>query len=216
MKIEVKEVSKKFKTTFVLKNINVTFEEGKIYGLIGKNGSGKSVFLKMICGFYAPTNGQILINSIDINKNKQFLPDARALIEKPSFLPDLSGMENLKLLASIQKKIGEQEILKSLEKVNLTNEKDKKYSNYSLGMKQKLGIAQVIMEDPKIIILDEPFNGVEDQTTLNLRNYLKSIKKDKIIIIASHIKDDIYGLADEIYKFDNGSIYKLNNSKNKG
>ena len=119
----------------------------------------------------------------------------------------MTGYENLDLLAQIQKKIGEKEILKALDDVNLTSEKDKKYSKYSLGMKQKLGIAQVLMEDPKIMIFDEPFNCIEEKTAKKLRELLKQlVNQDKIIIIASHIKEDIEGLCDVIYKFDDGTI----------
>lgn len=214
MKIEIKNIYKKFKNTLVLNNVNITFEKGKIYGLIGRNGSGKSVFLKLLCGFYAPTSGEILIDGININKNKEFLPNARALIEKPNFLLDLSGIDNLRLLASIQKKISEKEIVKALETVQLIDEKDKKFAHYSLGMKQKLGIAQVLMETPDIMIFDEPFNGVEESTTNKLRAHLEEIKKDKIIIIASHIKEDIYGLADEVYKFEDGYVTKVSIKEN--
>ncbi len=209
MKIELKNVSKKYKDVTVLSDINVVFESGKIYGFIGRNGSGKSVLLKMICSFYTPTTGEILFDGENIIKEKKFPPSTRALIEKPNFIPDLTGYENLELLASIQNKIGKEEILKSLDDVNLIAEKDKKYSKYSLGMKQKLGIAQVIMEDPKIMILDEPFNGIEEKTADKLRELLKSeAKKDKIIIIASHIKEDIENLCDVIYKFDEGKMEK--------
>ena len=209
MKIELKNVSKKYKDVTVLSDINVVFESGKIYGFIGRNGSGKSVLLKMICSFYTPTTGEILFDGENIIKEKKFPPSTRALIEKPNFIPDLTGYENLELLASIQNKIGKEEILKSLDDVNLIAEKDKKYSKYSLGMKQKLGIAQVIMEDPKIMILDEPFNGIEEKTDDKLRELLKSeAKKDKIIIIASHIKEDIENLCDVIYKFDEGKMEK--------
>lgn len=209
MKIEIKNVTKKFKNNIVLNDINLTFESGHIYGLIGRNGSGKSVLLKMICAFYEPTSGEILFDGVNVIKNHDFPKDTRALIENPSFLGDLTGYENLKILADIQKKIGEKEILDSLEIVNLKEEKDKKYSEYSLGMKQKLGLAQVFMEDPKIMILDEPFNGVENKTAEKLRDYLKEEKKkDKIIIIATHIKDDIEKLADEVYEFDAGNIIK--------
>lgn len=214
MKIEIKNIYKKFKNTLVLNNVNITFEKGKIYGLIGRNGSGKSVFLKLLCGFYAPTSGEILIDGININKNKEFLPNARALIEKPNFLLDLSGIDNLRLLASIQKKISEKEIVKALETVQLIDEKNKKFAHYSLGMKQKLGIAQVLMEAPDIMIFDEPFNGVEESTTNKLRAHLTEIKKDKIIIIASHIKEDIYGLADEVYKFEDGYVTKVSIKEN--
>lgn len=207
MKIEIKNVSKVFKGVEVLKNINVIFESGKIYGFIGRNGSGKSVLLKMICGFYEPTEGEILFDSVNVINEKKFPPSTRALIEKPNFLPDLTGYENLELLASIQKKIGEDEIVDVFKKVNLIDDKDKKFGKYSLGMKQKLGIAQVLMEDPTVMILDEPFNGIEDKTATELRNLLKEeVKKGKIIILASHIKEDIEVLCDEIYKLDNGTI----------
>ena len=210
MKIEIKSLSKKFKDVEILKNVNLTFEEGKIYGLIGRNGSGKSVFLKMLCGFYKPTEGEILYNGDDIVIKGLFPTNTRALIEKPSFLPDLTGYENLKLLADIQNKIGKEEIEDALKKVNLYEEKDKKYSKYSLGMKQKLGIAQAIMEDPEVIVLDEPLNGIEDDTAIKIRDILKKEKEQgKIIIIASHIKEDIDLIADVIYKFDNLQIKKI-------
>lgn len=207
MKIQIKNLSKSFKGITLLDNVSIEFESGKIYGLIGRNGSGKSVFLKLLCNFYVPTSGEILYDGLNINEKNIFLPDTRALIEKPSFLPDLSGFDNLKLLASIQGKIGDKEINESLKKVNLFDDKDKKYKIYSLGMKQKLGIAQVLMEDPKVMILDEPFNGIEEKTAYKLRNILKEeVKKDKIIIIASHIKEDVFELADVVYKFDDGKV----------
>lgn len=209
MKIEIKNVSKSFKNITVLHDINLTLESGKIYGLVGRNGSGKSVFLKMLCAFYDVSSGEILYDGRNILKEKAFPPNTRALIEKPNFIPDLTGYENLELLASIQKKIGQKEILETLEAVNLPDDKKKKYKNYSLGMKQKLGIAQVLMENPDVIILDEPFNGIEEKTAMKLRNLLKEeANKGKLIILASHIKDDIIGLADIIYEFDDGQIKK--------
>lgn len=209
MKIEVKNLTKEFKKTSILNEVSITFESGKIYGLIGKNGSGKSVFLKLLCSLYEPTSGEVLYDGIDIFKNHTFPENTRALIESPSFIDDLTGYENLEMLASIQNKIGKKEIEESLKKVNLYDEKDKKYNKYSLGMKQKLGIAQVLMEDPKIMILDEPFNGIEEDTTQKLRTILKAeSRKDKIIILATHIKDDVDNLADIVYKFDAGKIKK--------
>lgn len=210
MKIEVKNVSKSFKNIEILHDINVTFESGKIIGLVGRNGSGKSVFLKMLCGFYTPTSGEILFDGVNYIKEQAFPPNTRALIEKPDFISDISGLENLELLAQIQKKIGPQEILKTLEEVNLKEDKDKKFSKYSLGMKQKLGIAQVLMEDPEVMILDEPFNGIEEVTAEKLRKILVSEKKKgKIIVLATHIKDDIEKIVDELYKFDNGTMKKI-------
>ena len=170
----------------------MTLESGKIYGFIGRNGSGKSVLLKMICGFYVPTSGCILLDSYDYIANNSFPNDTRALIEKPSFLSDLTGFENLKLLASIKNEITDDDIKRTMEMVNLSNnDANKKYSKYSLGTKQKLGIAQVLMENPKMLILDEPFNGVENETANKIRKVLiEEKKKNKIIIIASHIKED--------------------------
>lgn len=207
MKLELKDVSKMFGSNEIIKDVSLTMTDGRIYGFIGRNGSGKSVLLKMICGFYAPTSGEILLDDENYIAKQSFPKDTRALIEKPNFLPDLTGYENLKLLASVQNKIGEKEILKVLEQLNLTKEKDKKYSKYSLGTKQKLGIAQVLMENPSLIILDEPFNGVECETVGKIRNLLKEeVKKKKIIIIASHIREDIDLLADVVYEVDAGEV----------
>jgi len=208
MKIEVKNLSKKFKNEVVLENINLCFEENHIYGLIGKNGSGKSVFLKMLCGLYKPTSGEILFDGENCILKNSFPKDTRAIIEKPEFIPDLSGFENLKLLAQIQKKISDKEINDTLKLVNLYEERNKKFYKYSQGMKQKLGLAQVLMENPKIMILDEPFNGIEEESSNKLRNLLKEIKKDKIIIIASHYKEDLENIVDEIYKVENKGICK--------
>ena len=203
MRIDVKNVTKAFKQITILENINMTFESGKIYGLIGRNGSGKSVFLKMLCGFYSPTNGEILFDNINCIKQQIFPPNTRALIEKPDFISDLSGYENLELLAKIQN-------IEALKKVNLLEDMDKKFSKYSLGMKQKLGIAQVLMENPEVMILDEPFNGIEDDTVDFLRDLLiKEKKNGKIIILATHIKDDVLKIVDELYKFDKKNVTKL-------
>ena len=210
MEIIVKELSKKFKKVTILENINMKFESGKIYGIVGRNGSGKSVFLKILCSFYKPTTGEILFDNVNYNSNNNFPPSVRALIENPTFFPDLTGLENLKLLSSIQNKIGDEEIIKTLDQVNLLSEKDKKYSEYSLGMKQKLGIAQVLMENPDVMIFDELFNGIEEKTVEKIRNILLELKnQNKIIIVTSHIKEDIDVLSDEVYKFDCGRVERV-------
>lgn len=207
MKIEVKNLEKKFKNNTILSDVNLEFTSGHIYGLAGRNGSGKSVFLKILCGLYKPTLGIVLFNGKNYHLDNMFVPNLRALIEKPSFFPDLTGYENLELLAKIQNKISSNEILSSLKRVNLIEEKDKLYKEYSLGMKQKLGIAQVIMENPDILILDEPFNGIEEETVKKISNYLLELKHlGKLIIISSHIKEDLNYLCDEIYYFDNGKV----------
>lgn len=209
MELLIKNVSKRFGNNEVLKDVNLKFTGGKIYGFVGRNGSGKSVLLKIICGFYNVTEGEISLDGVNYLKENSFPKNTRALIEKPNFLPDLTGFENLKLLSSIQNKIGDDEINATLVKVNLKSEANKKYSKYSLGTKQKLGIAQVLMENPDIMIFDEPFNGVENSTANDIRKILKEEKnKGKLIILASHIKEDIYGLADEIYEVDAGLVTK--------
>lgn len=209
MKIELKNVTKEFDKVEVIKNISLEFETGKIYGLYGRNGSGKSVLMKLICGFLIPTKGKVLINGKDFNAKNEYPDNLRAVIEKPSFFPELTGFENLKLLAKIQNKINDEEIIKALDLVNLIDEKDKKYSKYSLGMKQKLAIAQAIMEDPSILILDEPFNGIEEKSVEKITKFLKEeAKNGKTIIFSTHIKEDLENLADIIYKIDNGTIYE--------
>ncbi|MEE0700019.1 MAG: ATP-binding cassette domain-containing protein [Bacilli bacterium] len=210
MEIQIKNLSKQFKDNEVLSEVNLTMKSGKIYGFIGRNGSGKSVFLKMLCGFYLPSSGEIIIDGENFAAENNFPKNTRALIEKPNFLPDLTGYENLELLASIQNKIGKKEIMDTVEKVNLSKDINKKYGKYSLGTKQKLGIAQVLMENPDLIILDEPFNGVEKETAAKIRNLLKEEKeKGKLIIIASHIKEDINELADVVYEVDGGRVELL-------
>ena len=206
MKITINNLTKKFKDEIVLNNINMTLESGNIYGIIGQNGSGKSVLLKIICAFYIPSQGEVLIDNINYCNGKNFPKNLRALIEKNAFLPDISGFNNLKLLAKIENKITDEDINESLKIVNLYEEKDKMFSKYSMGMKQKLGIASVLMEDPEIIILDEPFNGIDEESKEKITNELIKIKNNKIIIITSHIKDEITSLCDHVFEMKNGKI----------
>ena len=201
MKIDVKDVCKSFHKKQVLDNVNYTFISGNIYGLSGINGIGKSVLLKIICGLYKPSSGYVLYDGVKINQDLVIKSNVRALIDTPYFFPELTGFENLKVLSKITNKINDDDINKALVIVNLTCEKDKLYGDYSLGMKQKLGIAQVIMENPKVIILDEPFNGIDSESILKIEEYLKEMKKNnKIIIITSHIANSIEKLCDTIYK----------------
>lgn len=210
MKIELHNISKTFGENKVLDNINLEFTSGKVYSFIGRNGSGKSVLFKIISGFYKPTSGRVLFDGLDINKDIKIPPSTRTLIEGPSFIPNLSGYQNLKLLSDINKKIGKNEIYDALEKVNLFDDKDKLYYKYSLGMKQKLGLAQVLMEDPEVMILDEPFNGIENESVKKLREILlKEKSRGKIILIATHIREDISVLSDEIYEVDGTHVNRL-------
>lgn len=212
--IEINELSKKIDNQEILKNINLKLESGKIYGLVGRNGSGKSILLKTICGFLKPNHGNVIINGVDIYKNGVFPKNTRALIDIPNYIPDLTGFENLSLLASIENIIGKKEIEQTLQLVNLYEEKDKKFKKYSLGMKQKLGIAQVLMENPDILILDEPFNGLDEISANKIREILINEKRrNKIILIATHIKEDIENLCDVIYEMNDGVI-NLKDEKN--
>ncbi len=210
MKIVLKNIKKEYKKNIILEDVNIEFEDGNIYGFIGRNGSGKSLLLKLICGFIVPTAGQIIYDDKILNKDIVVPPSTRCLIERPQFIPTLSGYKNLELIANIKKIITKEEIERSLKNVGLYEEKDKKYYKYSLGMKQKLGIAQVLMENPKIIILDEPFNGIDYESVNKIKKLLLEEKeKGKIIIISSHIKEDINELSNKIFEFDNCKVKEV-------
>ena len=205
--VKLKNIEKSFKKEKVLKEINLTFHSGNLYAFIGPNGSGKTVLLKLICGLYVPSKGQVLYDDKEYNLMTQIFPNVRALIEKPCFFPNLTGFENLQLLAKLQNKIGSKEILKALEIVNLIEEKDKKFAHYSLGMKQKLGLAQVFMESPQVMVLDEPFNGLDDESVKKVLQYLIEEKENgKIILVSSHIVNDLEALAEKIYYFKEGQV----------
>lgn len=206
MKLEIKNISKKFNDNLVLDNINMQLTSNNIYSFSGRNGSGKSVLLKIISGLYFPTTGNIFLNDKKIDYHENFLPSLGVLIESSKFFHNLTCYENLEIIGNISKKVEKEDILRVLEIVNLISEKDKKFSKCSLGMKQKLGIASAIINDPDILILDEPFNGIEEASVLKIKEYLKSIKKNKIIILSTHIKEDLEELSDQIFYFDNGKV----------
>lgn len=208
--IAVKDVCKVLDHNIILDHINITLEDGKIYGFIGHNGSGKSMLFRILCGLIEPSSGTVFIDGIDIHQKGIFHTSIGALIERPRFLENVSGYQNLKLLADINHKIDNEEIMRVLKIVGLFDEKDKKFRKYSLGMKQKLGIAQAIMENPKILILDEPFNGLDKRSVDLIRNVIKSFKtQNRIIIIASHIVEDIRFLCDIVYELDEGKIISV-------
>ena len=187
----------------MLDNITVNFQKGKIYGLVGRNGSGKTVLLKCICGFIKPSQGQIIIN-----ENKKY-SDFGIMFEHAGFLPNYSGYNNLKMLAMIQNKISKDDIIKVMNLVGLDPKSSKKVVKYSLGMKQRLGIAQSIMENQDIIILDEPTNGLDNESVIQIRKIIMELKeKDKLVIISSHFKEDIDLLCDEVMELDKGKMIK--------
>lgn len=207
MIVKLENLSKSFKKVDIIKGVDIELKPGKIIGLIGRNGTGKTVLLKMICGILEPTEGRVLFDDEDYIKKFGIPKSTRALIESPDMIGELSGFENLKMLASITNTIGDKEIYEAMKLVGLEGEEKKKYRDYSLGMKQKLGIAQVIMEDADLLIFDEPFNGLDDTSANRIRTILKNLKKkNKIIIIATHIKEDIENLIDELYKIDDGKL----------
>ena len=193
----------------VLKDINFEFEKGKIYGIVGKNGSGKSMFFKAICGLINKTSGSIKVldNSIE---NGYFAKDVGIIIESPGFLPQYSAFNNLKILASINNKINDNDIINAISLVGLNPYDKKEVKKYSLGMKQKLGIAQAIMESPKILILDEPMNGLDHESINQIRKLLLEQKNNGVtILLASHNKDDITVLCDKIYNMNSGILTEI-------
>lgn len=206
MEIKLISYNKKIKEDYVLKDINYTFKQGNIYGLIGKNGSGKTMLLKAMSGFLRPSNGKVIVNDQELYLKEEFPKDMGVMIGNCEYIKDMTGKDNLKYLASLLKKIDDDRINEVIDIVNLTDEKDKLVKKYSLGMKQKLGIAQAIMEYPKILLLDEPFNGIDNESVFKIKKYLCSIKKDTIIIIATHYKEDIDNFCDSIIKLENGTI----------
>ena len=207
MEIKLENVSKRFKNENVLKGISYSFESGKIYSIVGRNGSGKSVLLKIIAGLYLQDKGKVLFDNKNYNMINEIPDNLGIAIEQPSFINDLTGLENLKLLASIRNVATERDIVESLETVNLKDDMNKKYSKYSLGMRQKLSIAQAIMEHQKVILLDEPFNGIDRQSVVAIKEYLKRVKnEDKLIIITTHIMDDVVDLSDVMLYIEDGML----------
>ncbi|WP_308783953.1 ATP-binding cassette domain-containing protein [uncultured Blautia sp.] len=208
--IEIDNISKEFSGDIVLHPVSISFEKGKIYGIIGRNGSGKTVLLKIISGFLRPTTGTVTINGISLGKKNEFPKNTGILIEKPVFLPYKSGFQNLKYLSQIQKLINDQEIYKVLEQTGLTSAAKKLVGKYSMGMKQRLGIAQAIMENPEILILDEPMNGLDDQGASQMRKLFLQLRNEgKTILLASHMQEDIHELCDKVYRIDAGIIEEI-------
>ena len=209
--IKIENYTQKIKKDIILNDINLHLKENKIYGFVGRNGSGKSILFKGICGLLNISNGKIIIKGKEIGKDIDFYDNLGAVLDGAGFLPNLSSFDNLKLLASIRNKISDSDIKSALNKVGLDPNDKKKYKKYSLGMKQKLALAQAIMENPELLILDEPFNGLDSYSVKDIRDMLIDYKKEgKTILISSHIKEDIDILCDEVYELDRGNINKLN------
>lgn len=205
--LEIKGLTKKFKQRTVLRDINLSLKFGNIYGFIGANGSGKSVFFKTICGFLKPDKGTVTVNGKTIGKEIDFLPSLGVVIEKPGFIENYNQFENLKYLAQINNMIDDKKIIEVIHRVGLDINNKEKVKTFSLGMKQRLAIAQAIMEDQKIIILDEPFNGLDKNGCNQIKNLLMELKSpDRLILLTSHIEGDIDSLSDYIFEFSDGKI----------
>ena len=203
--ISVKNLSKDFGQERVLKSVTRDFEKGKIHGIVGNNGSGKTVLMKCICGFLIPDSGSITVNGERVGVDVDFPRDMGLIIETPGFLPNVTGMKNLEILASLNKKIGLREIAAAIRRVGLDPLMKKPVGKYSLGMRQRLGIAQAIMEDPTLLILDEPLNGLDKHGVREMRQLIKGLKEQgKTILLASHNQGDIDELCDTVCEMDAG------------
>ena len=205
--VEIKNLGLTIGKTEILKDIAVTFDTGKIHGLIGRNGSGKTMLMKCICGFVRPTAGTVTVAGKRIGKDCDFPESVGIIIETPGFIPYYSGYRNLKLLADLNRKIGKAEICAAMQKVGLDPDLKRHVRKYSLGMRQCLGLAQAIMENPDLLILDEPMNGLDKEGVADMRKYLLDLKvQGKTILIASHSAEDISMLCDTVFEMDRGVL----------
>lgn len=209
MKIKVENYTKEIKKKVVLSNVNVEFESGKIYGLHGRNGSGKTMLLRAICGLILPTQGCVKIDGKVVGKDIEFPDSVGLIIENMSMWPDYSAYDNLYMLAKIKKIASPDDIRNALNIVGLDPDDKKKVKAFSLGMKQKLNLAQAIMEKPQLYLLDEPTNALDEETMNKIRALLLELKNEgALIIIASHNKDDLDILCDEVFEIYEGSLKK--------
>ena len=208
--ISVENVSLTIGTAQILRDISVSFEEGQIHGIIGRNGSGKTMLMKCICGFIRPTAGRIIVAGNQVGQDVDFPPDLGLLIETPGFVPYYSGLKNLELLAAINRQASKERLNACMEQLGLGNAKDKRVSKYSMGMRQRLGIAQAVMENPRLLILDEPLNGLDEQGVEDIRALLLELRgQGKTILLSSHNREDIDLLCDSVCKMEGGVLTRL-------
>lgn len=208
--VEVKGLSKSFGKNRVLDNVSFSFEEKQIHGIIGRNGSGKTMLFKCILGMMPFSEGEILVRSRRVGKDVDVPDDVGMIIEGPGFLPNYSGYSNLRLLSRVKKVIGRDEIVRAIESVGLNPASRKRVGKYSMGMRQRLCIAQAIMENPSMLILDEPMNGLDNRGVSEIRELLLNLKsKGKTIFIASHNQEDIRQLCDTVCEMDCGKLTRI-------
>lgn len=206
--VEVVNAVKRFRETTALNKVSVRFKTGLVHGMIGRNGSGKTVLFKCICGFMQLTSGSILVNGQPVRPAAA--QDIGIIIEDPGFVNSLSGYKNLKMLASIRRVITDNDIRDSLRRVGLDPDNKKSVSKYSLGMRHRLAIAQAIMERPKLLILDEPMNGLDKQGVLEIRELLRELNREgATIIMSSHYAEDIEALCDTVHEMDGGVLSQV-------
>ncbi len=210
MKIEIQDVTKKIKDTVILDHIQMKLESGTVYGLQGKNGSGKTMLLRLLCGLILPTQGQVMIDGKILGKEISFPEKVGALIENPAFLDHFTGFENLKILSEIKNEITEKEVAQSLEKVGLNPIDKRKYRKYSLGMKQRLGIACAFMERPDLILLDEPTNALDPEGIECLHCLVKEAKERKaLIVLACHDVEELSKMTDVVIRMEGGRVIEV-------
>ena len=206
-RIVVEGLSKKIKETVILQDVNMIVESGNIYGLRGRNGSGKTMIMRSLCGLVIPDKGAVTIDGEVLHRDIKFPRSVGVLIENPSFLPRYTGYKNLELLAKLTGGISDSDIRFAMERVGLNLDKDKAYRKYSLGMKQKLGIANAIMGEPDLIILDEPINALDEHTVVNIKTELIRLRNaGKVIVIACHDREELEFMCDVIYEIKEGMI----------
>lgn len=208
--IRIENAVKRYGRSTVLDGVSLRFEKGGIHGLIGRNGSGKTVLLKCIAGLCPLASGRIWVRGREVGRDVEIPPRMGAIIETPGFLPGASGYANLKLLADIRGRIGKREIWAAMERVGLDPALKKHVSAYSLGMRQRLGIAQAIMEKPKLLLLDEPMNGLDDEGVRDMRALFTELRDGgATMLLASHNPLDIQALCDSVQKMEHGRCVRL-------
>ncbi len=205
--IQLEDVSKKFKNVALFSHVNATFEMGKKIQIKGVNGSGKSVLLKMIVGYSGCDGGRVIIDGQVIRKDVDFIPDAGVMINAPEFIGNMSGIDNLLYLANIRKRVTKEEILQLVDLFGLSDDIEKKYRTYSLGMKQKMRIIQAVMEKPAYLILDEPFDALDNKGMEIVIRVLDEYMKngDRMLLFTSHMSETD-GFADVVYEIEDRNL----------
>lgn len=207
--IIIENLSKIIKNNKILDNVNLTFESGHVYGLVGRNGSGKTMLLRAICGLIFPDSGKVIIDGKQLHKDISFPESCGIIIENTDLLPNFSAFDNLKMLSEIKNTANDNMIKSAIKSVGLDPDSKKKVKTFSLGMKQRLSIAQALFEDPDILLLDEPTNALDEDGVNDVRRILlEQKKKNKLIIIASHNKEDISLLSDTVISVSNGRFQR--------